>query len=169
MSAGYTLHKLTPDDLPLMDGLLETFGQVFNQMDTYVGHRPPAAYTRRLLARDEFIALVALSGNRVVAGLTAYELVKYEQARSEVYIYDLAVLEAHRRQGIATALIRQLSTLAAGRGAHAVFVQADTGPEDAAAIALYSKLGQQESVLHFDIQVGLDDADDPPAGEVREQ
>ena len=148
---------------------METFGQVFNQMDTYVGHRPPAAYTRRLLAREEFIALVALSGDRVVGGLTAYELVKYEQARSEVYIYDLAVLEAHRRRGIATALIREVSALAAGRGAHAVFVQADTGPEDAAAIALYSKLGQQEHVLHFDIPVGLDDASAPPPDEVREQ
>nr|WP_281270154.1 hypothetical protein [Halomonas lactosivorans] len=32
-------------------------------------------------------------------------------------------------------------------------VQADTGPEDEAAIALYSKLGLRESVLHFDIPV----------------
>lgn len=34
-----------------------------------------------------------------------------------------------------------------------IFVQADTGPEDAPAIALYDKLGQRESVLHFDIPV----------------
>jgi aminoglycoside 3-N-acetyltransferase I len=32
-------------------------------------------------------------------------------------------------------------------------VQADTAPEDAAAIALYSKLRVREEVLHFDIPV----------------
>lgn len=38
-----------------------------------------------------------------------------------------------------------------------IFVQADTGVEDEAAIALYSKLGTKESVLHFDIPVIEDD------------
>ena len=154
--AGYTLHQVTPDDLPLMDGLLQTFGQVFNEVETYVDQRPPSEYTRQLLGRDEFIALVALSGSAVVGGLTAYELKKYEQARSEVYIYDLAVAEAHRRRGVATALIRKVAALAASRGAHTVFVQADTGPEDAAAIALYNRLGRQERVLHFDIPVDVE-------------
>jgi aminoglycoside 3-N-acetyltransferase I len=32
-------------------------------------------------------------------------------------------------------------------------VQADTQPEDEAAIALYTKLGAREDVLHFDIPV----------------
>jgi aminoglycoside 3-N-acetyltransferase I len=34
-----------------------------------------------------------------------------------------------------------------------IFVQADTGSEDEAAIALYTKLGRREDVLHFDIPV----------------
>ncbi|WP_281244290.1 AAC(3)-I family aminoglycoside N-acetyltransferase [Aquisalimonas asiatica] len=152
-SAHDTLRQLTPDDLPLMDGLLLLFGQVFGEMETYTGSQPPVAYTRELLERDAFIALVALKDDTVVGGLAAYELKKFEQARSEIYIYDLAVAEAHRRQGIATALIREVQAIAAARGAHAVFVQADTGPEDAAAIALYTKLGRMEWVLHFDIPV----------------
>ena len=41
--------------------------------------------------------------------------------------------------------------LAAVRAAYVIFVQADVG--DAAAIALYSKLGVREDVLHFDIPV----------------
>lgn len=48
----------------------------------------------------------------VVGGLVAYELAKFEQERSEVYIYDLAVLASHRRQGVATALIAELKSLA---------------------------------------------------------
>lgn len=34
-----------------------------------------------------------------------------------------------------------------------IFVQADTGIEDEPAIALYSKIGSVEEVLHFDIGV----------------
>jgi aminoglycoside 3-N-acetyltransferase I len=34
-----------------------------------------------------------------------------------------------------------------------IFVQADTGMEDAGTIALYTKLGKREHVLHFDIAV----------------
>lgn len=60
---------------------------------------------------------------------------------------------SHRRQGIASALIGALQKIAAARGAWVIFVQADTGPEDAAAIALYTKLGVREDVLHFDIPV----------------
>jgi aminoglycoside 3-N-acetyltransferase I len=68
-----------------------------------------------------------------------------------VYIYDLAVAEAHRRQGIATALIRELQAVAARIGAWVIYVQADHG--DDPAIALYTRLGTREDVLHFDIPV----------------
>lgn len=86
---------------------------------------------------------------RRLGGLAAYELRKFEQERSEIYIYDLAVAAAHRRQGIATALIAALARYAAACGARVLFVQADR--EDAPAIALYAKLGAREDVLHFDI------------------
>jgi aminoglycoside 3-N-acetyltransferase I len=78
-------------------------------------------------------------------------LQKFEQERSEVYIYDLAVAAPHRRRGIATALINELKGVARVRGADIIFVQADL--EDEPAIALYTKLGVREDVLHFDISV----------------
>jgi len=74
---------------------------------------------------------------------------KLEQRRSEIYIYDLAVAEAHRRQGIATALIEELKDIASRIGAWVIYVQADYGDEPA--IALYEKLGTREDVMHFDI------------------
>lgn len=147
------IHPLTSDDIPLMEGLLATFGEVFDDTATYMGNRPSADYLRRLLGGDSFIALAALKNGYLVGGLAAYELKKFEQERSEIYIYDLAVLAAHRREGIATALIEALKQIAAGRGAYVIFVQADTGVEDEAAIALYTKLGVREDVLHFDIEV----------------
>ncbi len=151
MTPPFRVQRLTSADLPLMHGLLSTFGDAFEDADTYGGHRPEAGYLQKLLDSDTFFALAAVKDGEVVGGLAAYELVKFEQARSEIYIYDLAVSGAHRREGIATALIRELQQIAKARGAYVIFVQADHG--DDPAIALYTKLGAREDVLHFDIPV----------------
>lgn len=136
-----------------MDAVLTMFGDAFGDAPTYTQNRPSADYVRRLLGGDSFIAVAALAGDEVVGGIAAYELKKFEQQRSEIYIYDLAVASGYRRQGIATALIEKLRTTAAERGAYVIFVQADTAVEDEPAIALYTKLGTREEVLHFDIAV----------------
>jgi aminoglycoside 3-N-acetyltransferase I len=148
---GYSIQQLAAEDVPLMDALLSVFGEAFADAQTYGAKRPTVAYLRRLLAGDSFIAVAARQGAEVVGGLGAYELRKFEQERSEIYIYDLAVAASHRRKGIATALIRELQRIGGERGAYVIFVQAD--PPDAPAIALYSKLGLREDVLHFDIPV----------------
>ena len=95
--------------------------------------------------------LVAEAGGRAIGALAGYILPKFEQARSEIYIYDLAVSETWRRRGVATALIEALRGIAREIGAWVIYVQADTAPEDAPARALYEKLGTREDVLHFDI------------------
>jgi aminoglycoside 3-N-acetyltransferase I len=138
-------------DLTVFKQLLSVFGEAFGEVDTYQGHVPPDAYLTALLGKPHFIALAALDGDEVVGGLAAYVLEKFEQPRSEVYIYDLAVREGHRRRGVATALIRALQPLARERGAYVIFVQADRG--DDPAIRLYESLGTREDVHHFDIPV----------------
>lgn len=147
------IRQLTPADLPLMESLSTVFGAAFNDMGAYTKNRPRPSYLQKLLGSENFIALAALKGSEVVGGIAAYELKKFEQERSEIYIYDLAVLAAHRREGIATALIAELKKIAAARGAYVIFVQADTAIEDKPAVALYTKLGTREEVLHFDITV----------------
>ncbi len=149
--APFSIRVLASDDLPLVRSVMEVFGEAFDEVETYTGSPPDAGYLECLLRSDQFIALAALRDGAVVGGLAAYELWKFEQERSEIYIYDLAVSAAHRRQGIATALIQELRSIAAQRGAYVVFVQADRG--DDPAIALYTKLGRREDVLHFDIEV----------------
>lgn len=145
----FTLHRLTSQDVGLLHETLAMFGEAFEDVETYGKARPGKAYSENLLGRDSFIALAALQDGAVVGGLAAYELQKFEQERSEIYIYDLAVSASHRRRGIATALIEELKTIARQRGAYVIFVQADHG--DDPAIALYTKLGVREDVLHFDI------------------
>ena len=150
-SSTFTIRLLRSADIALLEKTLDVFGEAFEDVETYRRARPGAAYLERLLDSDYFISLAGLSDGEVVGGLAAYELRKFEQARSEIYIYDLAVAASHRRQGIATALILELRKIAAARGAYVIFVQADL--EDGPAIALYTKLGRREDVLHFDIPV----------------
>lgn len=151
MGQNIVIHRLDAGDADLFEKMLDLFGAVFGDTITYGAHRPDAGYVTRLLANPGFIALVALKDEHVVGALTAYELPKFEQARSEFYIYDLAVDAAHRRQRIATALIGKTREIALSRGGWVVFVQADHG--DDPAIALYTKLGKREDVLHFDLPV----------------
>lgn len=147
----FTIAHLTPDDDALFDGLLTMFGEAFEDVPTYADARPGEAYRRELLGDQNFIALAAVRDGAVIGGLAAYVLRKFERERSEAYIYDLAVDEAHRRQGAATALIEALKPIVKARGAYVIFIQADYG--DAPAIALYAKLGKREDVVHFDIGV----------------
>ena len=153
----FEVRVLSPDDVHLMQDLLRMFGEAFNDLDTYTAQAPDREYLKRLLGGESFIALAARKGDAVVGGLVAYELKKFEQQRSEIYIYDLAVAAPHRREGIATALIRCLQRVARERGAYVIFVQADTADEDLPAITLYTKLGKREHVLHFDIDVDTND------------
>ena len=127
------------------------FAQAFGDPDTYTGEPPSAAYIANLLSMDHIIALVSMQDNQVVGGLVAYELLKFERQRREIYIYDLAVDETHRRRGIATSLIEHLRKIAHDRSAWVIYVQADYGDEPA--VTLYTKMGSREDVMHFDIPV----------------
>lgn len=141
---------LDRDDVAPMRAMLAMFGEAFDEVHTFADHPPRAAWLQRLLGSDAFIAIAAMKGDEVVGGIAAYVLPKFEQERSEIYIYDLAVAQAHRRRGIATAMIGELRRIASQRGAYVIYVQADLG--DDPAIALYTKLGTREDVLHFDIE-----------------
>ncbi|HZW46822.1 MAG TPA: AAC(3)-I family aminoglycoside N-acetyltransferase [Microvirga sp.] len=147
----FTISRLGPSDIRLLRKLNALFGAAFADPETYGAKPPSDAYLEDLLAKEHFVALAAVAGEEILGGLVAYELDKFERARRELYIYDLAVSAEHRRQGIATALIEHVRRIAARRGAWVIYVQADYG--DDAAIALYAKLGVREDVLHFDIRV----------------
>ena len=124
------------------------FGHAFPDPDILALKAPSAESDTAWLANPSNIGLVAMADEAIVGGLVAYELVKIE-GRREVYLYDLAVDAAFRRQGIATALIDELRAIARASGAWMIFVQADHGDDEA--IALYTKLGEREDVIHFDI------------------
>ncbi len=148
----YAYRQLTSDDVTLFKDLLQVFGVAFKDSKTYQHAIPSDEYLTYLLRKEDFIVVVAMMEKTVVGGLAAYVLEKFEQQRREIYIYDLAVLDAHRRKGVATGTINALKKIAASQGAYVIFVQADL--EDGPAIALYRSLGTMKSAHHFDIEVG---------------
>lgn len=145
------IRRLAPGDDQQFSEMLDLFAKAFDDPENYSSARPPADYRRALLARDEVVALVAIAGQNVVGALVAYELTKFEQHRSEFYIYDLAVAQKWRRRGVAIAMINDLKAIAKTNGGWVVYVQTDYGDEPA--IALYSKLGTREDVMHFNISL----------------
>jgi len=145
------IKQLVPGDIVLYRKLMRLFSDAFEEPENYAASPPSDAYVDELLGKPHFIAVVATKDDEVTGGIAAYELEKFEQQRSEIYIYDLAVGENHRRKGIATAMINHARHIGAERGAELVFVQADHG--DDPAIALYESLGSREEVLHFDIKI----------------
>jgi aminoglycoside 3-N-acetyltransferase I len=159
--AEYAFRQLSGRDVQLLKALLSVFGEAFADLPTYRDAVPSDAYLAELLSGTQFIALAALAGEEVVGGLAAYELVKFERERKEIYIYDLAVAAGHRRRGVAKGLVNELKRIASERGAYVIFVQAD--PPDAPAVALYESLGTRETVYHFDIAVPESRAGSIPA------
>ncbi|MFI7007029.1 GNAT family N-acetyltransferase [Streptomyces sp. NPDC050145] len=57
----------------------------------------------------------------------------------EMFLYELAVAEGHRRRGTARALIRTLADLARERGCYGMWVGVD--PDNAPALAAYRSAG----------------------------
>ncbi len=148
------IRRLGPGDNAALDAVRALFAREFDDVDSYLSAPPGSDHVTALLANPHFIALAAEADGEMVGALAGYVLPKFEQARSEIYIYDLAVAEAHRRRGIATALIDALRPIGREVGAWVIYVQADY--VDPPAIALYTKLGVREEVLHFDIPVDPD-------------
>lgn len=152
MAGNFNVVRLKAGDIAFVRRALDLFGEAFGEPDTYSARQPDDDWLNDLLGSEDFVFLIAQDGDAPVAALAAYVLRKFEQARKEIYIYDLAVADDRRREGIATALIGELQRIATEIDAYVIFVQADHG--DDAAMALYEKLGAREDVLHFDIPPG---------------
>ena len=145
------VRRLGPGDGAVLRAHRAVYRDAFADAETYDAAPPDDAEVERLLGLDHLIELDASIDGESVGALTAYVLPKIERERSEIYLYDLAVVEARRRQGVASALIGELRAVARRIGAWMIFVQADR--IDTAAVALYDKFGEvREEPFHFDIR-----------------
>lgn len=140
-----SIRKLGPDDVELAQQMLRLFHEAFEKEDA----EPPAPkYLQSLLARQDFHAVVALRGQKVVGGLTAYELEMLTREARELFIYDVAVAQLHRRGGIGRALLEAARELCVERGLCAMYVAASADEEHA--VRFYEAAGlEREDVAWF--------------------
>lgn len=142
------VRRLGAGDVAGFRAMNALFAQVFDMADEYLGAPPDDGYVAAWLADPRNIALLAERDGEVVGALAGYEWPKYEQARSELYIYDLAVHESHRRLQVASAMIDEIRRIARATGAWTIIVEADVHGDDAPARALYRKYASEEIMAH---------------------
>jgi ribosomal protein S18 acetylase RimI-like enzyme len=99
---------------------------------------PRSDAVKRFLMDPNHQLLIAYSGD-VPAGFVSGVEVTHPDKGTEMFLYELAVNEAHRRLGIGTALVEALRDLARERGCYGMWVLTDD--DNAAAGATYRKAG----------------------------
>ncbi len=138
------IKHLTKEDLSKFTSLINLFNMVFEE-ESKIGSE---ANSLKLLNSKYFIALVALTENKVVGGLTAYELPMYYSNSSEIFLYDLAVKPEYQRTGIGKGLLQSLKEYCLKNGIKEFFVMAHE--EDEHAIEFYRATGGRgERVVNF--------------------
>ncbi|HTE28283.1 GNAT family N-acetyltransferase [Flavitalea sp.] len=139
------IRKLTDSDPDHFLNLITVFEEVFEMADFSM---PPRDYLQQLLLKDTFSVFVAISNDEVIGGLTAYTLESYYTKGSFLYIYDLAVLAKHQRQGIGKKLMKAVVDHYRETSIEEVFVQADL--VDDYAVDFYRSTGaREENVVSF--------------------
>jgi ribosomal protein S18 acetylase RimI-like enzyme len=101
-------------------------------------YAPRSDAVNRFLTDPNHHLLIAYSGD-VPAGFVSGVEVTHPDKGTEMFLYELAVDEAHRRQGIGTALVQALGDVARNQGCYGMWVL--TGDDNAPAGATYRKAG----------------------------
>jgi aminoglycoside 3-N-acetyltransferase I len=135
------IRRLGSDDRVEARALFECMAAVFDEPSEPLGD----AFLGALLVRPDFWALAAFSGDEMAGGLTAHALPLTRAEAFELFIYDIAVVEAHRRKGVGRALVEHLGSEAARSGIRNVFVGADN--EDLHALDFYRALGGEAAAV----------------------
>ena len=91
------------------------------------------------LADPRHHLLIATIDGETAGFVSAIELLHPDKERPEMFIYELGVDEAFRRQGAASALLRRLLEICRERGCREMFVLTDE--ENDAAMRTYRKAG----------------------------
>lgn len=139
------IKRLTEPELSTFKLLIDLFNNVFEEDRSHLGSDINLS---KLLGHKHFIAIVALSENEVLGGLTAYELPMYYSDSSEIFLYDLAVQSEYQRLGIGKGLLQGLKEYCRENEIKEFFVMAHE--DDKHAIEFYRATGgKSEQVINF--------------------
>jgi aminoglycoside 3-N-acetyltransferase I len=133
---GYEIKKLGAGDLSLARQFIAQLHVEDGAIDPIA---PKDGYLANLLSSDTFHVFVALDGDRVAGGLSAYELQMFPKEEKEMFLYDIEVIAPYRQKGVATQLIDALKVTCRSKGIRIIFVGTSTDSEPA--IELYKTTG----------------------------
>jgi ribosomal protein S18 acetylase RimI-like enzyme len=102
---------------------------------------PRAEWAERFLESEGHHILVAYVGDEPVGFVTGVEMTHPDKG-TEMFLYELSVAEAHRRQGIGRALVEELRELATSTGSYGMWVL--TEPTNEAALGTYRSAGSDQ-------------------------
>jgi ribosomal protein S18 acetylase RimI-like enzyme len=95
----------------------------------------------RFLADPTHHLLLAVDGENTVGFVSGVEMTHPDKG-TEMFLYELAVDEQHRRLGVGTTLVRALAELAQDRGCYGMWVLTDADNE--AALGTYRAAGGEQ-------------------------
>ena len=107
---------------------------------------PTTEATGDFLGRDDHYLFVAYDEVGVPGGFITGVLMVHPDKGREMFLYELAVAESHRRRGYATALIRALEDAARLADCYGMFVLTDL--DNDAALAAYASAGAGDDGRH---------------------
>jgi ribosomal protein S18 acetylase RimI-like enzyme len=111
----------------------------------------------RFLSSETHHMLIAYEDERPVGFVTGVEMTHPDKG-TEIFVYELGVLEHAQNRGIGRALVRALGGIAIARGCYGMWVL--TGAGNDAALRTYERAGgkRSEGQVMFDWTFGEDDA-----------
>lgn len=151
-----SIQKLTRTDVHQFAELIRLFIRVFEEEQQEV---PSSEYLQLVLGNPAFHVYVAMQEGKLIGGLTAYEMRRYYNKSSELYIYDIAVENPFQNQGVGKMLMQAICRYAADHQVENIMVEAHE--KDEQAVHFYSAImGTSERVIHFNRQILLDQPTD---------
>jgi aminoglycoside 3-N-acetyltransferase I len=138
--------KLSPNDIEDFSKLISVFEKAFEWDDFSF---PNISHLQKVMDNPYFLAFVAKADQKLVGGLTAHILHRYDSEKPAAYIYDIAILTEFQRKGIGKSLIATLNDYCKKEGFSEVFVQAET--DDSQAVNFYrtTSINSELKATHF--------------------
>lgn len=148
MKNGFKISRIQGNDIEQFIELVALLNEVFEESPKVASERQ----LKKLLNKPDFHAVAVIKQNKIIGGLTAYELERYYTDKSELYIYDIAVKKEFHNQGIGKALIAYVKDYSTKNGIESIFVDAHS--DDEQAVMFYkSTFGKGEKVAHFNFDI----------------